>query len=1134
MPDAAGTLETLALELGKALEPLPEILRPDMFARLGLPLPSAIVGNGGIATKLLEAAAKAGELPPKITALATAVAGGNELSIISDGAQLIAIISQLVVKFEELGSALNSAANSLPPADKAVFQQLAAQLPVRILEYSLVGYLAERLPNLTTTLNLLGIVDKEVKVPATLETGTSLPVVIPRRFYIDRLPQLLSNPVDYFKQVYKLGLPGFTGQELMEKVQGLLAQIGFPAELYIVGGQLTLEAYIFKIQTDTSTNPPGLKFEINVNGAQDFDRDYPFSDLWKGTVHVHAAFAAGISGTLRPPFELALKPPSGNLVLDLLLGIKAAKSSNEPLNILSLTKGAKLQAKSISGSVGVNINLGTAGGSVLPAIQIGIEEGKLIIDFSEGDGFIQKMLSGVHVQADFGLLGAWNPKDGLRLQGSGGVEVFIPIHLDLVIVQINGLYFKIAFSTEAPLKLGLGAQITTNLGPLKAVVDGIGTNIPITFPSNGKGRLGLADIDFKFQPPKGVGLSLDTGVIKGGGFLSIDVDKGEYIGVLELSFQGFIDLKAIGIINTKMPDGSTGFALLILITAEFTPIQLGFGFTLNGVGGLLAVNRSTDLDALRTGVRTGAISSILFPQDIVANVTRIISDLKAIFPIVEGHFIIAPMAKIGWGTPTLISLELGIIIDIPTPQLVILGVLRCVLPTEDAAILKLQVNFAGGINFDKGLLWFDASLFDSRLLVFTLTGDMALRIGWGDEKVFIVSVGGFHPAFHEIPKDLTGMKRLSISLLSGDNPRITVATYFAITSNTVQSGARAELYAEACGFNVFGYIGYDLLVQFNPFYFIADISAGLALRSGDDEIAGIHVHCQLSGPTPWHAVGDGSLEILFFSISVGFDVTWGEDAPSQPDELEDVLADVVNALNDDRNWKATLPPNTNTNVTIKKIELPPDQLIIHPFTLLSVSQKIVPLEMEINKFGNKKPKADTKFTLTNSEGGTPVYVNEEFAVANYVKLSDSEKLSRKSFEQMKSGLQFQTTNDILHGVELHKDVTYELSYVHRKKNLVIRLRIFKLLSAAFNVLVKGSAVHKNAFAVSRKAPTNPPAKVAVTTPAFSVVNVSDLALAGTNTFAASEAEAYAIHDELVRKNPSLKNQIQVVSQFELN
>ena len=66
--------------------------------------------------------------------------------------------------------------------------------------------------------------------------------------------------------------------------------------------------------------------------------------------------------------------------------------------------------------------------------------------------------------------------------------------------------------------------------------------------------------------------------------------------------------------------------------------------------------------------------SDLFPQDVVANAPRIISDLKAIFPPQDGIFLIGPMAKIGWGTPTLISLSLGVIIEIPPSDVAILGI----------------------------------------------------------------------------------------------------------------------------------------------------------------------------------------------------------------------------------------------------------------------------------------------------------------------------------------------------------------------------------------------------------------------------------------------------------------------------
>src|SRR6185312_5787679 len=106
-------------------------------------------------------------------------------------------------------------------------------------------------------------------------------------------------------------------------------------------------------------------------------------------------------------------------------------------------------------------------------------------------------------------------------------------------------------------------------------------------------------------------------------------------------------------------------------------------------------------------------NSILFPEDVVANADRIIGDLKRIFPAQDGHFLIGPMVKLGWGTPTLISLSLGVILDIPRPMFAIIGVLRMALPTEEVAILHLQVSFAGSVDFESGQLQFDASLYDS-------------------------------------------------------------------------------------------------------------------------------------------------------------------------------------------------------------------------------------------------------------------------------------------------------------------------------------------------------------------------------------------------------------------------------------
>ena len=76
------------------------------------------------------------------------------------------------------------------------------------------------------------------------------------------------------------------------------------------------------------------------------------------------------------------------------------------------------------------------------------------------------------------------------------------------------------------------------------------------------------------------------------------------------------------------------------------------------------------------------------------------------------------------------------------------------------------------------------------------------------------------------------------------------------TVNTVQVGARLELYAAAWKFNAYGFLSLDALFQFNPFYFTAEVTAMLALRVGSSSIASIKLTLTLEGPTPWKAKGD--------------------------------------------------------------------------------------------------------------------------------------------------------------------------------------------------------------------------------------------------------------------------------------
>jgi hypothetical protein len=783
-------------------------------------------------------------------------------------------------------------------------------------------------------------------------------------------------------------------------------------------------------------------------------------------------------------------------------------------------------------------------------VEAEIDAVRLVIAGGEGDGFLQKILSGVHVEAQAALGFGMSLGSGFTFRGGGKLALDIGTHLDVGPVKVDALRLALEPTVDA-FVLETGAVLKFDLGPMKAVVENIGLRSALRFKP---GNLGPADLDVSFMPPNGVGLSLDAGGFKGGGFLRFDAARGEYAGALELDFMGLFSVKAIGIINTKMPDGSPGFSLLILITAEFTPIQLSFGFTLNGVGGLLGLNRTIFVNALVEGVRTNAIKSILFPQDVIANVTRIISDIKQFFPPQADHFVVGPMAKLGWGTPSIITAELGLLLDLPTPMFAIVGVLRAVLPTEDAAILRLQVNFIGVLDLDRGYLFFRADLFESRLLVFAITGSLAFLVSWGEQQTFALSVGGFHPDFRDIPAipalpdGFRGMARIGISLLSDDNPRLKIESYFAVTSNTVQFGARAELYAAAAGFNVYGFLGYDVLFQFDPFRFIAKLYGGIALREDVNVIAGINITAQLAGPTPWDARGTATLTILFFDIDIDFHVTWGDPPPAIAAQTEDLLALLKREIADTRNWRADLPPQNHLHVTLRTIEPPAGEaapLVIHPAGVLTFSERAMPLEdFKIDRFGARKPLNENHFKLSGANAsGLPIpadyqNVREQFAISQFSDLTDSDKLSRSSFERLPSGFTLTGTSNLKATLPVTRDVAYELSYLRRKPVRTTFSGVVKLAVRAYERLVKGSAVRQSVLAQQQvRASMNAPPKVVLEAEQFAVATVTDLtayAKAGESPRRFStQAEAYQHHQALVERDPALAGQIQVVSHFEL-
>src|SRR5262249_52845418 len=264
------------------------------------------------------------------------------------------------------------------------------------------------------------------------------------------------------------------------------------------------------------------------------------------------------------------------------------------------------------------------------------------------------------------------------------------------------------------------------------------------------------------------------------------------------------------------------------------------------------------------------LDNVLFPTDPLRDPPALVSTLNAVFPPARDRFLFGPLLIISWGTPTLLTLKLALILEFPDPiRLLLLGRLSALLPDAQHPLVRLQMDAIGEIDFRQGTVALDATLVDSRLLEFVLTGDMALRAGWGASPHFVMAVGGFHPRF-PVPPGFPHLERLALIFADTRALRLRLQAYLAPTSNTAPFRARLDLYAAAGSLVLNGFLSFDTLFQFAPFSFVAEVGATIALRDRDQGtlLLSIALAATLSGPTPWHLHGQATFQIALVSGTV--------------------------------------------------------------------------------------------------------------------------------------------------------------------------------------------------------------------------------------------------------------------------
>ncbi|MEA2549640.1 MAG: hypothetical protein QOE42_2238, partial [Chloroflexota bacterium] len=604
----ADALQQILAHLGLALGGLRGLDSPDKavaaFKRIGFDVPAGAFGGS-----LTDLTAQADGLSGAVTRLASA----------SGDAVVAAAIAEAQGRVIATAGALHALATEV--ADNAgVPVPGIDELPRRLADLAVLDYLERGFPDLLALLHLVGLIELVENPPI----GTPA-----RRVHWDRLTTLLTDPGHVMDATYRwrtaldtdalfdrllrvartAGLPGGiypqsdSAKAALGNPSAGLREMRFP--LFEAGD--TASAYsqfglTFSPAEATGSGLKGLAILPYLMGGASFE----FTVCDRGEVEfASSADLSGVGVVIRPPGR-------AEALLNLTGAFRASLGIRERTNrateniLVGSPGGTRLAVEGL----GATWFLGNRDGTLDLGVEGEARLIRLVIAPGEGDGFLQRVMAGQHVEVTANAALGYSLQRGFTFRGGGQLAVELSTHIELGPIEVQGVRIALAPSAT-DIGIDIGALLRLSLGPVTALVENIGLHASVALHD---GNLGPADLSVGFKPPTGLGLAIDAGPVKGGGYLSFDPAQGEYAGALELTVANFLSVKAIGLITTRMPSGEAGFALLIVIIAEFNPgLQLGFGFTLLGVGGILGLNRVVALDSLVAGVRTGALNSVLFP-----------------------------------------------------------------------------------------------------------------------------------------------------------------------------------------------------------------------------------------------------------------------------------------------------------------------------------------------------------------------------------------------------------------------------------------------------------------------------------------------------------------------------------------
>jgi hypothetical protein len=236
------------------------------------------------------------------------------------------------------------------------------------------------------------------------------------------------------------------------------------------------------------------------------------------------------------------------------------------------------------------------------------------------------------------------------------------------------------------------------------------------------------------------------------------------------------------------------------------------------------------------------------------------------------------------------------------------------------------------------------------------------------------------------------------------------------------------------------------------------------------------------------------------------------------------------------NWKTTLPAHTRLFVSLRPIDTT-TAMILHPLGTLQISQRVVPLELQIDKVGNQKPEEANYFTITVSSPGLAkrADVNESFAMAQFKDMDDAKKLSSPAFERMKGGIELAAAGAQSNtSLAVKRVVRYEKIIIDTNYKRFVK-PLFTWFADLFTLFLNGNAVARSSVSQHSTRQKQPFAdKVAIQPDVWVVAsNKDNTPLNGATGRFTSQAEAYQYMRQMIAESPDNADAVHVIPQTEI-